>query len=100
MLQINLKNETEVEDYFFGDGSNRSKIFDNLYQCIERGILNDLDEVIFCNISFDDGESMDMVCSKADYSKNLDNVLEWYEQSDQFEKCIHLQTLKKRIDDK
>lgn len=99
MLEIKLKNETEVEDYFFGDGSNKDVIYDNLYQSVERGILNDLDQVIFCNISFDDGESMDMVCSKEDYSTNLDNVLAWYEETDQFEKCIRLQTLKKRIDE-
>jgi hypothetical protein len=100
MLEIKLKNDTEIEDYFFGDDSNKGVIYDSLYQCIERGILNNLDDVIFCNISFDDGESMDMVCSKGDYSKNLDNVLDWYEKTDQYERCIHLQTLKKRIDDK
>ena len=99
MLEINLKNETEVEDYFFSDTSKKYEIYSNLFESIKRGILNDLDHVTFCIITFNNGDSMDMVCSKEDYSMNLDNVLTWYEETDQFEMCIELQTLKKRMNE-
>ena len=99
MLEINLNNETEIESYFFGAAANKDEIYSNLFECIKRGILNDLDHVTFCIITFNEGESMEMQCSKEDYLMNLDNVLTWFEETDQFEKCIELQTLKKRIDE-
>ena len=100
MMKITLKDADDFDRYFFGPNANKGLIYTNIHQCVEKGILNNLEEVHFCTITFDNGDdTIDMVCVKEDYSKNLDNVLKWYENTDQFEKCIQVTTLKKRIDE-
>ena len=99
-MKITLKDADDLNRYFFGPNANKDLIYTNIHQCVEIGILNDLDEVHFCTVTFDNGdETIDMVCIKEEYSTNLDNVLRWYEETDQFEKCAQILTLKKRINE-
>jgi hypothetical protein len=100
-MRIELKDTEDMQRYFFGPNADKEYIYSNIHKCIERGILNKLDEVVFCNIHFLNGdEDIDMVCVQDEYSQNLDKVLSWYEQTDQFEKCMQITALKKKINGK
>lgn len=99
-MEIRLKDFKAMENFFYGPDADRDFIYKNIHKSIERAILNDLDEVLVCNVTFDSGEeSIDMTVHKEEYSNSLGHVLKWYEDTDQFEKCIHIQTLKNRIDE-
>ena len=97
-MKLKLKDTDDMQRYFFGPDVDKEKIYTNIHQCIEHGILNDLDDVIFCSIDFlNDEEGFEMICIREDYSKNLDNVLVWYEETNQFEKCKEIMTLKGKL---
>jgi len=99
-MKIKLKDFQDMEKFFYGPNADRDFIYKNIHKSVEKAIINNLEEVLFCNVTFENGdESIDMTLHKEEYSKSLDNVLKWYESTDQFEKCIHVQTLKKRIDE-
>ena len=52
MTKINLKDADDMNRYFFGPNANKGLIYTNIHQCVEKGILNNLEEVHFCTITF------------------------------------------------
>jgi hypothetical protein len=100
-MEIRLKNADDLNRYFFGPEADKELIYNNIFGCIEIGVLENLEEVHFCTLMFDNGEdSIEMICTKESYLENLDNVLTWYENTDQFEKCIKVIELKNIIENK
>jgi hypothetical protein len=100
-MEIKLKNIDDLNRYFFGPEADKDLIYDNIFECIKIGVNENLEKVNFCTITFEDGdESIDMICNQDSYLDNLDNVLNWYEETDQFEKCIKVSALKYTIKNK
>ena len=99
MLKLNLKDGDDFNRFFFGDNVDYDMIYSNIYRCVERGILNDLDEVQFASITFDNGEQIDLNCKREEYHQNLTNVIAYYESVENFERCAMIKKLQERINE-
>ena len=98
MLKLQLKDVDDMNRFFFGDSVDHELIYSNILRCIEKGIMNNLDEVQFASISFDNGEQIDLECKREEYFQNLTNVIGYYERVEQFEKCAMVKKLQEKIE--
>lgn len=99
MLRLNLKDVDDLNRFFFGDDADYEMIYANIYRCVENGIMNDLDEVQFASITFDNGEQIDLNCNREEYYQNLTNVIAYYESVENFERCAIVKKLQERINE-
>ncbi len=98
MLKLKLKDVDDMQRFFFGDSVDHDLIYANLYRCVEKGVLNNLDEVQFASITFDNGEQIDLNCEREEYHKNLSNIIRFYESNDEFERCALVKKLQQKIE--
>ena len=87
-----------MQRYFFGDSVDHDLIYANLYRCIEKGIMNNLDDVQFAAITFDNGEQIVLDCNKDEYYTNLTNIIGYYEKVEDFERCAIVKKLQEKLD--
>ena len=100
MMVIQLKDAEDMNRYFFGPNADRDYIYKHIHQAVEKGIMQDLDQVPFCLIEFENGdEDAELCCVKEEYHQSLTRILKWYEDTDQFERCQQIVTLMKMIKD-
>ena len=97
MLKIRLKDLEEFNDFFFGDNVNYDLIYNNIYRCIEKGILAGKQSVPFAHISFDNGEQIDLECGADEYEENLNNCMAYYEKVERYERCAMVKKLIDRL---
>ena len=98
MLKLKLKDVDDLNRFFFGDSVDHDLIYANIYRCVENGIMNNLDEVQFASVTFDDGEQIDLNCEREEYNQNLTNVIAYYEKVEDFERCAIVKKLQEKLD--
>ena len=99
MLRLRLKDSDDLQKFFFGDSADHDLIYGNIFRCIEDGITNDLDEVQFASITFDNGEdSLEFACNREEYYGNLTNVMLYYERIENFERCAIVKKLQQKLE--
>ena len=98
MLKLKLKDVDGLNKFFFGDSVDHDLIYANIYRCIENGIMNNLDEVQFASVTFDNGEQIDLNCNRDEFYENLTHVRLYYEKVQEFEKCAIVKKLQEKLD--
>ena len=98
MLKLKLKDVDDLNKFFFGDSVDHDLIYANIYRCVEKGIMNNLDEVQFASITFDNGEQIDLNCDREEYHSNLTNIIAYYERVEDFERCAIVKKLQEKLD--
>ena len=97
MLKINLKDVDAMQKFFFGDDVDYELIYSNIYRCIEKGILQDLNKVHFASITFDNGEQIDLECNREEFKENLTNCMSYYEKVEKYERCAMVKKLMDKL---
>ena len=99
MLELQFKDAQEFEEYFFGPNAPKGEIYMNIFEGVKEGLDNDLDNVTFAEISFDDGTFMVLDSVRDEWKQNLENCIKYYIQTEQFELCAEINEYIKLLDD-
>jgi len=96
MLELQFKDAHEFEEYFFAP---KGEIYLNMFEGVKEGLNNDLDNVTFAEISFDDGTLMVLDANRSEWKQNLENCINYFIQTEQFELCSEIKECIKLLDD-
>jgi len=90
MLEINLKDTTAIDRFFFGPESDQDLIQLTIYRAVKSAIELDQDQAVVATIGLDSGEQMELVCKRSEYVDKLTNCLTYFEQIEAYETCADI----------
>ena len=93
-MTLEFHDGDEMNHFFFGDDSNKEKIYESITKSISKGISNKMDIVPVWEITFNNGDD-DLIidCERKDWNENLGNALNWYIEQEEYEKCTYIKNL-------
>lgn len=85
---------------FYGDGKQKEKyrgiLYDSIVEGVEQSLYKNNDKFIMARV--DDGNHLkDIEILKDSFKANLDVVLSYYEENEEYEKCSHTLNLINKI---
>lgn len=97
MLEINLKDTCELDQFFFGPGSDQDLIQSTIFRAVKSAIELDQDQAVIATIGLDSGEQLELVCKRSEYVDKLTNCLTYFEKSEAYERCAVILDLLKGL---